>query len=66
MNEDTDRERTGPTEEVASEGGSPGEIELNRKNTAMRGSESTSTVTAEDELEEERDRNLTRDDRKRP
>jgi len=66
MNEDTDRERTGPTEEVASEGGSPGEIEVNRKHTTMKGSDSTSIVTAEDELEEERDRNLTRDDRERP
>ena len=66
MNEDTDRERTGPTEEVASEGGSPGEIELNRKHTRLTGSDSTSIVAAEDELEEERDRNLTRDDRERP
>jgi len=66
MKKDTDRERTGPTEEVASEGGSPGEIELNRKHTTMKGSESTAIVTADDELEEKRDRNLTRDDRKRP
>jgi hypothetical protein len=63
---DEERERTGPTEEVGSEGGSPGEIELDKIHSHLKGTEATSTVVAEDTEIVERDRNLTRDDRPRP
>jgi hypothetical protein len=62
----TDRERAGPTDEVGSEGGSPGELELNKKHVVTDGSESTSTVVPTVTEIEERDRNQTRDDRPEP
>jgi len=62
----TERERTGPTDDVGDEGGSPGEIELKRRNEVTHGSEATSTIESEPAAEEERDRQLTRDDRPRP
>ena len=62
----TNRERTGPTDEVGSEGGTPGEIELNKTHSITKGSEATSTIAAAETDEEERDRNRTRDDRPEP
>ena len=66
MADGTDRERTGPTEEVGSEGGSPGDIELDKKHAALKGSEAASTVASETTEVIERDRSLTRDDRPHP
>ncbi|HET9832428.1 MAG TPA: hypothetical protein VFP91_11985 [Vicinamibacterales bacterium] len=63
---ETNRERTGPTDEVGSEGGTPGDLELNKTYSVMRGSETTSTVVATETDEEIRDRNRTRDDRPEP
>jgi hypothetical protein len=57
--------RGGPTDEVASEGGSPGDVELNRSE-ITRGSEATSTVDSSQIEEYVRDRQLTRDDRPAP
>jgi len=62
----TDRERAGPTDEVGSAGGSPGELGLNKKHVVTDGSESTSTVVPTVTEIEERDRNQTRDDRPEP
>jgi len=62
----TEREHTGPTDEVGSEGGSPGDIDLNKRHVVMFGSESTSTVASTVTDIEERDRNRTRDDRPEP
>ena len=62
----TNRERTGPTDEVGSEGGTSGELELNKTHPVTRGSETTSTIVATDTEEEDRDRNRTRDDRPEP
>lgn len=61
-----DRERTGPTDEVGSEGGTPGDIDLNKKHVITGGSESTSTIGPTATEIEERDRNKTRDDRPEP
>jgi len=62
----TDRERMGPTDEVGSEGGSPGDVDLNKTHPVTRGSEATSTVASAETDREERDRNRTRDDRPEP
>ena len=62
----TDRERTGPTDEVGSEGGTPGDVDLNKKHVVTEGSESTSTVRPRATEIEERDRQRTRDDRPPP
>ncbi len=61
-----EREHAGPTDEVASEGGSPGDLELDKRHTPTRGREITSTISTTETDVEERDRNLTRDDRPRP
>ena len=60
------REHVGPTDEVGSEGGSPGDVELNKRDVVTEGSESTSTAAATVREVEERDRNQTRDDRPKP
>jgi hypothetical protein len=62
----TEREHRGPTDEVGSEGGSPGDLALSKKDVVMHGSESTSTVAVTVTEIEERDRNRTRDDRPEP
>ena len=59
-------ERTGPTDEVGSEGGSPGDVDLNKEHVITGGSESTSTVTTTVTDIEERDRQRTRDNRPPP
>ena len=66
MATEREREHEGPTEEVGSEGGSPGDLDVNQQHTITRGRESTSTVATTKTDVEERDRNLTRDDRPRP
>ena len=66
MANESDRERTGPTDEVGSEGGGPGDLELDKKNVVTVGSEATSSVAGEEEEIAERDRQLTRDDRPAP
>ena len=65
MANETKRDRPEPTDEVGSEGGSPGDVELDRK-TVTNGRESTSSVVPHDVETEERDRNKTRDDRPSP
>jgi hypothetical protein len=65
MADDKTRGRLRPTDEVGDEGGSPGDLEMDRQ-TVTTGSESTSSVVPHDMSEEERDRNKTRDDRPRP
>ena len=62
----TDREHTGPTDEVGSEGGSPGDLEMKKTHVITEGSESTSTATPAVTEIEERDRQRTRDDRPPP
>ena len=66
MREDSDRERSGPTDEVGSEGGSPGDVELDTERVTTVGNEATSTITSEAREIRERDRQLTRDDRPAP
>jgi hypothetical protein len=63
---ENERERAGPTDEVGSEGGSSGDLELNRKHVVTEGSESTSTAATTITEVEERDRNQTRDDQPPP
>jgi hypothetical protein len=66
MANESDRERTGPTDEVGSEGGSPGDFDLDKKHVITIGSEATSSVAGEVEEIEARDRQLTRDNRRAP
>jgi hypothetical protein len=65
MPNEKDSDRLRPTDEVGDEGGSPGELEVDR-HTVTTGSESTSSIVPHETEEEERDRNKTRDDRPRP
>jgi len=65
MADEERRDRLRPTDEVGGEGGSPGDLDVDRQ-TVTTGSESTSSVVPHDVAEEERDRNKTRDDRPRP
>ena len=64
-NPESDREHSRPTQEVGSEGGSPGDLDLEHDEIST-GSESTRSVTGGNDVAEERDRQLTRDDRPRP
>ena len=66
MSTEDERERTGPTDEVGSEGGSPGDIDLDRTDDVLVGSNATQNVVPADEHVHERDREKTRDDRPRP
>jgi hypothetical protein len=66
MATDMDRERTGPTDEVGSEGGSPGDLDLDKKHVVTVGSDETSIIDGEVSEVDERDRQLTRDDRPAP
>ena len=65
MSRDRDPERTKPTEEVGSEGGSPGDVELGRKDITT-GSERTSTVSARVTREDERRHDETGEGRRTP
>lgn len=66
MATDRERERRGPTDEVGDEGGSPGDVDLNKEHVVTGGSESTSTVAPTATEIEERDRQRTRDNRPPP
>ena len=66
MPTEREREHSGPTDEVGSEGGSPGDLELNRNYKTTKGHEKTSTVSTKETDVTERDRDLTRDDRPQP
>jgi hypothetical protein len=57
--------RTGPTDEVGDEGGSPGDMDVDRS-AVTSGSEATSTVAAEDVREEERRHEETGEGRRSP
>jgi hypothetical protein len=61
-----DRTHSGPTDEVGSEGGSPGDIDVDRDAEILAGTELEQNVVPERESVKERDRNLTRDDRPDP
>jgi len=60
------REHIGPSDEVGSEGGSPGDVDVEREVETSAGSEKRQSVTPRKETVEERDHQLTRDDRPRP
>ena len=60
------REHTGPSDEVGSEGGSPGDLDVEREVEISAGTEKGQPVTPRKETVAERDRQLTRDDRPRP
>ena len=60
------RERSGPSDEVGSEGGSPGDLDVEREVETSTGSEKRQPVVPKKETLEERDRQLTRDGRPKP
>jgi hypothetical protein len=64
MNPHSEREDSKPTDEVGSEGGSPGDLDLNHDE-VLTGSESTQNAIPHETVTE-RDRQVTRDDRPRP
>jgi hypothetical protein len=64
MNPHSEREETTPTDEVGSEGGSPGDLDIDRDE-VLTGSESTQNAIPEEHVTE-RDRQVTRDDRPQP
>ena len=66
MPQANDRTRRGPTDEVGSEGGSPGEIEIDRDADVLAGSETTQNVVPAREHTEEHDHQLERDGRPTP
>ena len=66
MGDNSERERSGPTDEVGSEGGSPGDVELDTEHVTTVGNEATSTIAGDETEIRERDRQLTRDDRPAP
>jgi len=61
-----DRTRRGPTDEVGSEGGSPGEIDIDRDAEILAGTEMEQNVTTKRERTEERDHQQERDGRPAP
>ena len=63
-----ERERThrGPTDEVGSEGGSPGEIEIDRETDTLTGTELEQNVSPAGEHVEKHDHQLERDGRPAP
>jgi len=65
MTEEQTRGRTRPTDEVGDEGGTPGDVELDRS-AVTTGSEATSTVDAESGRVEERRRDETGEGRRSP
>lgn len=66
MAEADDRTRRGPTDEVGSEGGSPGEIEVDRDAENLTGTERDQNVRHGRDRVEERDHQSERDDRPAP
>ena len=65
MTERMQPERTGPTDEVGDEGGTPGDVEIDRGSIAG-GSEATSTVDMKKTRIEERHRDETGEGRRSP
>jgi hypothetical protein len=66
MAEPSDRTRNGPTDEVGSEGGSPGDIDIDRDAEILAGTELEQNVTAKRERVDEHDHQLERDGRPAP
>jgi hypothetical protein len=60
-----ERGRTEPTNEVGDEGGSPGDVELERRRVTVTGSEATTTFDAITKIIEHR-RHETREERRNP
>jgi hypothetical protein len=65
MADKTGREENGPTREVGDEGGSPGDVEID-KTSITNGSEATSTVAVKETRTEERRRDETGEGRRSP
>jgi hypothetical protein len=66
MAEADDRVMKGPTDEVGSEGGSPGDVEIDRDTEILAGTELDQNVRHGREQVEEHDHQLERDSRPAP
>jgi len=66
MAEPSTRAHEGPTDEVGSEGGSPGDIDVDRDADILAGSERKQSVTTKRESIDEHDHQLERDGRPAP
>ena len=66
MSQANDRTRRGPTDEVGSEGGSPGETDIDKDADILTGTEQTQSVVSKREHTEEHDHQLERDGRPAP
>ena len=66
MADEREPTRRGPTDEVGSEGGSPGDIDIDREADTLTGTERGRNVAPATEHVEEHDHQLERDDRPAP